>query len=140
MSDELIGSGPSRSLVAVVRRAAPRLTWLALLLVLTVLVRKIDWAEEVLVVLLVFSLPWRWSWWTRVLTGRTPIVQGWLSQRGTGSWQVLLDTAGSRPIQVTKEIREATGADLQRAKDVVDGVPRLVAGDLSEDAARALVS
>jgi len=108
MTDGPFEGSPSRSPVAVARRAAPRLTWLALLLVLTVQVRKIGWVEEVPLVLLIVSIPWRWSWWTHVLTGRTPIVEGWLAQREKGSWQVLLDAAGARPIQVIKEVREAT--------------------------------
>lgn len=121
------------------RRALPRLAWLIALLFLSVQLRGNEVAWTLLVVLLVFSVPWRPDWWVYVLTGRTPTITGWLAERDAGAWQVVLDASGPRKIQVIKQVREATGTGLREAKGLVDGVPSVVAHDLSEEAASDFV-
>ncbi len=53
-------------------------------------------------------------------------------------FDVILEGAGERKIQVIKVVREVTGLGLKEAKDLVDGAPKAVKEKLSKDEANAL--
>lgn len=53
------------------------------------------------------------------------------------SFDVILKEYGDKKIQVIKEVRAMTGLGLKEAKDLVDGVPKLVKEGLSEEDAEA---
>ena len=52
------------------------------------------------------------------------------------SFDVILVEAGAQKIQVIKEVRAMTGLGLKEAKDLVDGAPKAVKEDVSEDEAK----
>ena len=54
------------------------------------------------------------------------------------SFDVILETAGDKKIQVIKEVRAITGLGLKEAKDLVDGAPKNVKEGLSKDEAAAM--
>jgi large subunit ribosomal protein L7/L12 len=53
-------------------------------------------------------------------------------------FDVILEGAGDKKIQVIKVVREATGLGLKEAKDLVDGAPKPVKEKLSKADAEAL--
>ena len=54
------------------------------------------------------------------------------------SFDVILEGAGDKKIQVIKVVREVTGLGLKEAKDMVDGAPKPVKEGLDKDEAEAL--
>lgn len=48
------------------------------------------------------------------------------------AFAVELKTAGAQKIQVIKAVRELTGLGLKEAKDIVDGVPKVIKENLSK--------
>ncbi|MHC5025952.1 MAG: 50S ribosomal protein L7/L12 [Planctomycetota bacterium] len=55
-------------------------------------------------------------------------------------FDVILESAGDKKIQVIKAVREATGLGLKEAKAVVDGAPQAVKEKISKDEADALLA
>lgn len=53
-------------------------------------------------------------------------------------FDVILEAAGDKKIQVIKAVREATGLGLKEAKDVVDGAPKAVKEKVSKEDADKL--
>ncbi len=53
-------------------------------------------------------------------------------------FDVILEAAGDKKIQVIKAVREATGLGLKEAKEVVDNAPKAVKEKASADEAEAL--
>ncbi len=53
-------------------------------------------------------------------------------------FDVVLQAAGEKKIQVIKVVREITGLGLKEAKDLVDGAPQQVKAGVSKDEAAAL--
>jgi large subunit ribosomal protein L7/L12 len=53
-------------------------------------------------------------------------------------FDVILEGAGEKKIQVIKAVREATGLGLKEAKDVVDGAPKPVKEKITKEEADAL--
>ena len=53
-------------------------------------------------------------------------------------FDVILEAAGDKKIQVIKSVREATGLGLKEAKEVVDSAPKAVKEKLSKDEAEEL--
>lgn len=53
-------------------------------------------------------------------------------------FDVILEAAGEKKIQVIKVIREATGLGLKEAKEIADGAPKAVKEKLDKDEAEAL--
>jgi large subunit ribosomal protein L7/L12 len=52
-------------------------------------------------------------------------------------FDVILNAAGDKKIQVIKVVRELTGLGLKEAKDLVDGAPKKVKEGISKDEAKA---
>jgi large subunit ribosomal protein L7/L12 len=50
-------------------------------------------------------------------------------------FDVILDNVGAQKIQVLKVVREVSGLGLKEAKDLVDGVPKLVKEKVSKEEA-----
>ena len=55
-------------------------------------------------------------------------------------FDVILEAAGDKKIQVIKVVREATGLGLKEAKDLVEAAPKPVKEGLSKDEADALAA
>ena len=53
-------------------------------------------------------------------------------------FDVILEAAGDKKIQVIKAVREATGLGLKEAKEIVDGAPKAVKEKIAKDEAEAL--
>jgi len=53
-------------------------------------------------------------------------------------FDVILEAAGDKKIQVIKAVREATGLGLKEAKELVDGAPKAVKEKISKEDAEAL--
>ena len=53
-------------------------------------------------------------------------------------FDVVLEAAGDKKIQVIKEVRAATGLGLKEAKDLVEGAPKTVKENLTKDEAEKL--
>ena len=53
-------------------------------------------------------------------------------------WQVVLEDAGARPIEVLRVVREATGLGLRDAKELVDAAPAALPGAFDVEAASRL--
>jgi large subunit ribosomal protein L7/L12 len=53
-------------------------------------------------------------------------------------FDVVLEAAGDKKIQVIKAVREATGLGLKEAKELVDGAPKPVKEKIDKDEAEAL--
>ena len=53
-------------------------------------------------------------------------------------FDVILEAAGDKKIQVIKAVREATGLGLKEAKEIVDGAPKAVNEKASKEEAEAL--
>ncbi len=53
-------------------------------------------------------------------------------------FDVVLQAAGEKKIQVIKVVRELTGLGLKEAKDLVDGAPKTVKENVSKDESNAL--
>jgi large subunit ribosomal protein L7/L12 len=54
------------------------------------------------------------------------------------SFDVVLESAGDKKIQVIKEVRAITGLGLKEAKDLVDGAPKPLKQGISKDDAEAI--
>jgi len=54
------------------------------------------------------------------------------------SFDVVLESAGDKKIQVIKEVRAITGLGLKEAKELVDGAPKPVKEGVAKDEAEAL--
>ena len=54
------------------------------------------------------------------------------------SFEVVLEAAGDKKIQVIKEVRAITGLGLKEAKDLVDGAPKTVKSGVTKDEAEAI--
>jgi len=54
------------------------------------------------------------------------------------SFDVILETAGDKKIQVIKEVRAITGLGLKEAKDLVEGAPKAVKEGVSKEEAQAI--
>jgi len=54
------------------------------------------------------------------------------------SFDVILEAAGDKKIQVIKEVRAITGLGLKEAKDLVDGAPKTVKSGVTKDEAAAM--
>ncbi len=54
------------------------------------------------------------------------------------SFDVILQAAGDKKIQVIKAVREITGLGLKEAKELVDGAPKPVKEGVSKDEAEAI--
>ena len=54
------------------------------------------------------------------------------------TFNVVLETAGEKKIQVIKEVRAITGLGLKEAKDLVEGAPKPVKEGVSKEEAEAL--
>ena len=121
------------------RRAAPRLTVIAGLAALLWwwhggAWELLPWLAFVLAVLGCL----RSEWVHYVRSGAQ--LPGWLAAEPAGEWDVVLDAAGPRPIQIMKVLRDATGEPLAPVKDAVDGVPSIVARGLGAPSADRLVA
>jgi len=53
-------------------------------------------------------------------------------------FDVVLESAGEKKIQVIKVVREITGLGLKEAKDLVDGAPQAVKSGVSKDEANTI--
>ena len=53
-------------------------------------------------------------------------------------FDVILEAAGDKKIQVIKEVRSLTSLGLKEAKDLVDGAPKVVKEGLNKDEAAAI--
>lgn len=53
-------------------------------------------------------------------------------------FDVILESAGDKKIEVLKTVREATGLGLKEAKDLVDGAPKPVKEKIKKEEAEAL--
>ena len=53
-------------------------------------------------------------------------------------FDVILNAAGDKKIQVIKVVRELTGLGLKEAKDLVDGAPKAVKENIGKDEAAAV--
>jgi len=128
-----------------VRRAAPRLTYIAgLLAFLLTWPEHTGGAWDVLgamaAVVLLKSVgrclsP---SWVRYVRTGEKP--PGWLAAEAVGDWDVVLDAAGRRPVETTRVVRQGTGGDAVLIHDAVVGAPSTVASGVWSPAADRLVA
>ena len=54
------------------------------------------------------------------------------------SFDVILESAGDKKIQVIKEVRAITGLGLKEAKELVDGAPKAVKEGVSKEEAESL--
>ena len=54
------------------------------------------------------------------------------------SFSVVLTSAGDKKINVIKEVRAITGLGLKEAKDLVEGAPKEVKGDVAKGEAEAM--
>lgn len=124
------------------RRAAPRVVWFAV--VMTGLLASSGWLTYVWVALSVgaiFSTARDWErWWQYVRTGVRPADSlhsgqpaDWLEP---GPFEVVLESSGSKKIQLIKQIRDLTGLDLVAAKRLVDEPPSVAVQSVSRDSAQ----
>jgi len=84
---------------------------------------------------IIFSAARGWAgWWQYVSTGLRPAVRRaeWLL---AGEFDLVLDSPGSKKIEVIKHIRDVTGLDLVVAKAVVDAPPSVVVRSVSRESA-----
>ena len=58
------------------------------------------------------------------------------ADEGPTSFDAILADVGGNKIQVIKEVRAITGLGLKEAKDLVDGAPKPIKEDISEDEAK----
>jgi large subunit ribosomal protein L7/L12 len=58
------------------------------------------------------------------------------ADEGPTSFDAILAETGAQKIQVIKEVRAITGLGLKEAKDLVDGAPKPIKEDISEDEAK----
>ena len=54
------------------------------------------------------------------------------------SFDVILESAGDKKIQVIKEVRAITGLGLKEAKEIVDGAPKAVKEGVAKDEAEEM--
>lgn len=57
---------------------------------------------------------------------------------GPSAFDVILAEVGGQKIQVIKEVRALTGLGLKEAKDLVDGAPKPIKEDCSEEEAKEI--
>ncbi len=57
---------------------------------------------------------------------------------GPSAYDAILKEIGSQKIQVIKEVRAITGLGLKEAKDLVDGAPKPIKEDCSEEEAKEI--
>ncbi len=60
------------------------------------------------------------------------------ADEGPTSFDAILAEVGGQKIQVIKEVRALTGLGLKEAKDLVDGAPKPIKEDISEDEAKEI--
>lgn len=82
------------------------------------------------------------------VTAAAPVMMGGMMPAGGGeaaaadegpsSFDAILAEIGGQKIQVIKEVRALTGLGLKEAKDLVDGAPKPVKEDISEDEAKEI--
>ncbi len=72
------------------------------------------------------------AWWRYVMTGAIPTPPDREDAR-PGPYLVQLESAGKRPIEVVKALREVPEVGLVEAKEMVDNPPAVIAEGLSED-------
>jgi len=81
------------------------------------------------------------------VTAAAPVMMGGMMPMGGGgeaaaadegptSFDAILAEVGGQKIQVIKEVRAITGLGLKEAKDLVDGAPKPIKEDISEDEAK----
>jgi large subunit ribosomal protein L7/L12 len=73
-----------------------------------------------------------------VMMAAAPAGGGDAAAEEKTSFNVILEGAGDKKIQVIKVVREATGLGLKEAKDLVDNAPKAVKENLNKDEAEAL--
>jgi hypothetical protein len=127
---------PDRSLGGRLRRATPRVVYVAVVVAGVAVSR--GWLFYVWLCLSVGIVFWAghgWaSWWEYVTTGLHPIARpaDWLR---SGDFDVVLESPGSKRIQVIKHIRDVAGLDLVGAKAMVDEPPSVVVRSVSRGSA-----
>jgi large subunit ribosomal protein L7/L12 len=81
------------------------------------------------------------------VTAAAPMMMGMMpagggeaaaADEGPTSFDAILTEIGGQKIQVIKEVRALTGLGLKEAKDLVDGAPKAVKEDISEDEAKEI--
>lgn len=72
-----------------------------------------------------------------VMMAAAPAGGGEAAEEKT-SFNVVLESAGDKKIQVIKVVREVTGLGLKEAKELVDNAPKPVKEGLNKDEAEAL--
>ncbi len=84
------------------------------------------------------------------VTAAAPVMMGGMMPAGGGagaeaaaeegptSFDAILAEVGGNKIQVIKEVRAITGLGLKEAKDLVDGAPKPIKEDISEDEAKEI--
>lgn len=81
------------------------------------------------------------------VTAAAPMMMGMMpagggeaaaADEGPTSFDAILTEIGGQKIQVIKEVRALTGLGLKEAKDLVDGAPKPVKEDISEDEAKEI--
>ena len=118
-----------------VRRALPRVLGVIIGLIL---MRRypdqwISWAGwAVFVFSVVGAAAHPVAWWRYVMTGAIPTPPEPKDAR-PGAYLVRLESAGRRPIEVVKTLREVSEVGLVKAKESVDNPPAVIAEGLSED-------
>ena len=73
-------------------------------------------------------------WWEFVVTG-APTPPTDVKYTHPGAYQVELLSAGNRPIEVVKALREVCGLGLVEAQQRVDDAPSVIASHISESSA-----
>ena len=73
-----------------------------------------------------------------VAVAAAPAAGGAVAEEEKTSFDVVLEGAGEKKIQVIKEVRAITGLGLKEAKDLVESAPKAVKEGLSKDDAEAL--
>ncbi len=63
---------------------------------------------------------------------------GAAAEEEKSSFDVILEEAGGKKIQVIKEVRAITGLGLKEAKELVDGAPKAVKEGVSKEEAESL--
>lgn len=74
------------------------------------------------------------AWWRYVKTGAIPTPPG-PKDAQPGAFLVQLESAGKRPIEVVKALREVSDVGLVEATERVDNPPAVIVEGLSEDCA-----
>jgi len=75
-----------------------------------------------------------------VMAGPAEGAGGAAAEEEKTSFNVVLEAAGDKKIQVIKVVREATGLGLKEAKELVDSAPKPIKENLGKDEAEELKS